>query len=223
MKELLRQAIDQGQKALSEYDAKMVLKESGIPVTREVLATSEEEAVAAARDLGFPLVLKGVSPTLLHKSESGMVKLNIGSEEQVRKAYGEITEAGMELDGVLVQEMVKGNRELVMGLLRDPSFGPCVMFGLGGIFTEVLKDVTFRIAPFDHQDALEMIGELKAGQILDEFRGNPAIDRDHLAEILVAMGNLGLNFPEIEEVDVNPLIVTGNRVVAVDALVVLSS
>jgi acetate---CoA ligase (ADP-forming) subunit beta len=125
------------------------------------------------------------------------------------------------MDGILVQEMVKGSRELVVGMIRDAQFGPCVMFGLGGIFTEVLKDVSFRIAPLEKRDALEMAAEIKSAKILGAFRGMPPVDMDLLVSMLINMGKLGLDLDAVKEVDVNPLIVSGNRPVAVDALVVL--
>ena len=125
------------------------------------------------------------------------------------------------LDGILVQQMVKGSRELVVGMIRDAQFGPCVMFGLGGIFTEVLKDVSFRIAPLEKRDALEMAQEIKSAKILGAFRGMPPVDMDLLVSMLIGMGKLGLDLDAVKEVDVNPLIVSGSKPVAVDALVVL--
>lgn len=173
MESILKNAILKKQKALSEYDAKLVINEAGVPITREVLTQTEEEAVAAAAELGYPVVLKGCDHNLMHKTETGMVHLNITNDEALRRAYREITGAGIILQGVLVQEMIHGNREFVVGLTQDNSFGPCVMFGLGGIFTEAMKDVTFRVAPFTREDAAEMLTELQSGQLLDEFREVP--------------------------------------------------
>ncbi|HPQ43878.1 MAG TPA: acetate--CoA ligase family protein [Syntrophales bacterium] len=222
MKEILQRAIDRKQKALSEYDSKRVIESAGVAITREGLATSREEAVRLAEELGFPVVLKGCSSTLAHKTEMGMVKLNLGSGDDVTRAYDDITKAGVELDGVLVQEMIKGVREFVIGLTRDPQFGPCVMFGLGGIFTEVLNDVSFRVAPITEIDALEMIGEIKTSKLLDEFRGNPAVDKNALVKALVGIGDLGVAYDRIAEIDINPVIISGDKPIAVDALVVLS-
>ncbi|HPE46270.1 MAG TPA: acetate--CoA ligase family protein, partial [Deltaproteobacteria bacterium] len=126
-----------------------------------------------------------------------------------------------QLDGILVQQMVKGERELVAGLIRDPQFGPCVMFGLGGIFTEVLKDVTFRVAPLEMRDAYEMMDEIKAKKLLDEFRGKPAVNREVLAKALLNLGRIGLEVDEVAEIDINPMIIHEDMPVAVDALVVL--
>ncbi|HOO89890.1 MAG TPA: acetate--CoA ligase family protein [Syntrophales bacterium] len=222
MKEILQRAIDRKQKALSEYDSKRVIESAGVAITREGLATSREEAVRLVEELGFPVVLKGCSSTLAHKTEMGMVKLNLGSGDDVTRAYDDITKAGVELDGVLVQEMIKGVREFVIGLTRDPQFGPCVMFGLGGIFTEVLNDVSFRVAPITEIDALEMIGEIKTSKLLDEFRGNPAVDKNALVKALVGIGDLGVAYDRIAEIDINPVIISGDKPIAVDALVVLS-
>ncbi|KAF0122934.1 MAG: ATP-grasp domain-containing protein [bacterium] len=127
------------------------------------------------------------------------------------------------MDGVLVQEMIKGDRELVIGLTRDPQFGPCVMFGLGGIFTEILNDVSFRIAPLENRDALEMAREIRGHKILDAFRGKPPVNMDILCQALISIGNIGVEFEQIKEIDINPLIINGDKPVAVDALVVLNN
>lgn len=221
MKEILEKAVRKGQKALSEYDSKRVIEAAGVLITRERLAQSREDAVKAAREIGYPVVLKGCSDIVTHKTEMGMVKLKLSSDDEVKQAYDEIMGKGVQLDGVLVQEMVKGEREFVIGLTRDPQFGPCVMFGLGGIFTEVLKDVSFRIAPLSEVDAEEMIDEIKTKKLLDEFRGSPAADRKALMKALIGIGQLGLEQEDIAEIDVNPLIIAGSRPVAVDALVIL--
>jgi acetyl-CoA synthetase (ADP-forming) len=223
MKEILQRAIDKKQKALSEYDSKRVIASAGVAITRESLATSRDEAVKLAGEIGFPVVLKGSSSTVTHKTEMGMVKLGLGSSSDVEGAYDEIMAAGAELDGVLVQEMVKGDREFVIGLTRDPQFGPCVMFGLGGIFTEVLNDVSFRVAPITEIDAMEMIEEIKTKKLLDEFRGSPAVDRKALVRALVGIGNLGNEYDQIAEIDINPVIISGDQPIAVDALVVLDN
>ncbi len=223
MKEILQKAIDKKQKALSEYDSKRVVASAGVAITREGLAGSKDEAVKLAEDLGFPVVLKGCSSTMTHKTEMGMVKLNLGGSSDVAQAYDEIMAAGVELDGVLVQEMIKGDREFVIGLTRDPQFGPCVMFGLGGIFTEVLNDVSFRVAPISEIDAMEMIGEIKTKKLLDEFRGSPAVDKKALVKALVGIGKLGDENDEIAEIDINPVIISGDQPIAVDALVVLDN
>lgn len=219
---IIDEALMRGDKALNEYESKQVLAAYGIPVTREILAHSVEEALAHARDIGYPVALKGSSRTLTHKTEHRLIELGIDSDEALKRAYAALEERGKgQLDGILVQQMVKGEREFVAGLIRDQQFGPCVMFGLGGIFTEVLKDVTFRVAPLTMRDAYEMMDEIKAKKLLDEFRGKPAVNRDVLAKALVNLGRIGLEVEEIAEIDINPMIVHEDTPIAVDALVIL--
>ena len=172
MQEIIKNAIERGQKALSEYDSKRLVETAGVLITNEGLANSKDEAVKISRKIGYPVVMKGCSHELTHKTEMGMVKLGINSDDEVQKAYQEMMDKGIKLDGILIQEMIKGEREFVIGLIRDPQFGPCVMFGLGGIFTEVLKDVSFRIAPITDFDAEEMIEEIKTRKLLDECAYN---------------------------------------------------
>ena len=217
-------AIEKGQKALSEYDSKRVVESAGVMVAGNMLATSRDEAVQMAEKTGYPVVLKGCAATLTHKTELGMVKLKLKTPEEVAAAYDEITSKGVELDGVLVQDWVEGdNREFVIGMTRDPQFGPCVMFGLGGIFTEALQDVSFRIAPLSEVDAMEMIDEIKTQKLLGEFRGSPAIDKKILAEAIVGIGKLSAEFEQVAEIDINPLVIENSNPVAVDALVILKN
>jgi acyl-CoA synthetase (NDP forming) len=222
--EIIQQALAKGQKTLSEYDSKRLLKEYGFPVVTESLVNSRAGAVKAAKAIGLPVVLKGCSPQIAHKTEKKLLEIDLRSYREVERAYDAIGERaeGTPLDGILVQEMVKGSRELVIGMIRDAQFGPCVMFGLGGIFTEVLKDVSFRIAPLERRDAEEMAREIKGAAVLGAFRGMPAVDMDLLISMLLGAGRLGLELDAVKEVDVNPLIIAGNRPVAVDALVVLA-
>jgi len=222
VQELLLKALQKGQQALSEYDSKQVIAAANVPITREILVHSSQEAMEQAARIGFPVVLKGSSHTLTHKTEMGMVRVNLKDAQDVCLAYDELRGKGIDLDGILIQEMVKGNREFVIGLTRDPQFGPCVMFGLGGIFTEAMKDVSFRVAPLSEDDAREMIREVRAVKLLDAFRGESAVDQDVLINALVGIGNLGMAHDEISEIDINPLIVTEGKPIAVDALVILS-
>lgn len=222
MEQIIQKAIQRGQKTLSEFESKQVIQSAGILITREKLARNRDEAVRFAEEIGFPVVLKGCSDKAAHKTELGLVKLKLTNADEVRAAYDDITGKGLELDGVLVQEMIQGNRELVIGMSRDPQFGPCVMFGIGGIFTEVMKDVTFRVAPITEMDAEEMIDEIRMKKILDEFRGSPAVDRKMLTHALVSIGDIGYRNADIAEIDINPLIISGSRPVVVDALVVLA-
>ncbi len=222
MREILEQAIAKRQKALSEFDSKQLMKMAGIPVSRNYLAKSKEEAIKYAQQLRFPVVLKGCSDTLTHKTELGMVKLKLKTKEDVANAYDEITGKGIPLDGVLVQEWLDGdNREFVLGSIRDPQFGPCVMFGLGGVFTEALQDVSFRVAPITSIDAYEMMDELRTKKLLGPFRGSPAVDKEMLARALVGLSELINTYEEIAEIDINPIIINGDKPVAVDALVIL--
>jgi len=221
MLDIIEKALKNGQKTLSEYESRLVIESAGVPVVPAALVRTREEAICEAAKIDFPLVMKGCSAELAHKTEAGMVALNIGNIEEVAAVFEEFTDKAKNLDGVLIEKMVKGSREFVIGLSRDAQFGPCVMFGLGGIFTEALKDVTFRVAPLSKQDALEMIDEIKTKKLLGEFRGSPAVDREALARALVGVGDLGMKYDSIAEIDINPLIISGNQAVAVDALVVL--
>jgi succinyl-CoA synthetase beta subunit len=221
--DLIRSALGKGQPALSEYESKKLLSLYGIPVTREKLSRSADEAVSAGADLGFPVVLKACSAEIMHKSELGCIELNLRSEKDVREAYGRIIESvDLELEGVLVQEMVPGQRELVIGLTRDLQFGPCVMLGMGGMMTEVFQDTVFRMAPFDMIEAKDMTEELCFKTILGAFRGQKPVDMDILCRTIMAVGRIGLELETVSELDINPMIVTPQgRLVAVDALVVL--
>jgi acetate---CoA ligase (ADP-forming) subunit beta len=220
--QILEKAVSEGRTALSEYESKQVLKTYQIPVTRETIVTDKEGLKAATEKIGFPLVLKGCSATIAHKTGKGLIRVDIRNMEEATAAFESIMANMTGEDGqVLIQEMIKGQRELVVGLTRDPQFGPCVMFGLGGIFTEVLKDISFRVAPLEKHDALEMMSEIKAHKILDAVRGMPEADRDLLADILINVGRIGLENDCIKEIDINPLILSGSKPVAVDALIIL--
>ena len=221
--ETITEALKAGQQALSEYQSKQLLSAYGIPVTNEQLAKDKDAAIAAAEKLGYPVAMKACSPALTHKTERNLIALKLRDEKEVAEAYDDIMSRldGEDIDGILVQEMVSGSRELVVGLTRDEQFGPCAMLGLGGIFVEVLKQVTFRIAPLEKRDALEMMDELPGKKIFEAFRGEDPVDRDALADILVAVGNIGLEHDAVKEIDINPLIIAGSKPVAVDALVVL--
>lgn len=219
--DLLEAALAKGQGTLSEYDSKRLLSRFGIPVCRESLAGTPDAAGAVAGKIGYPVVLKASGAALAHKTEVGGIALNLKNMREVKKEGGRLTKIpGCE--ALLVQEMVKGARELVCGLMRDAQLGPCVMFGLGGIFTEILDDVAFRIAPLTPGDAREMVGEIRARRILEPFRGEAAVDPDMLCDILVALGRIGMEQEVIAAVDINPLkIRPDGKPVAVDALVVL--
>jgi succinyl-CoA synthetase beta subunit len=220
--------IESSHRALSEYQSKKMLAENGIPVTDEILVQSRDQAITAANRIRFPVVLKACSPELMHKSEAGCVELSLTSDDDVAQAYDQILSSvsgsiSGDLEGVLVAEMISGTRELVLGLTREPQFGPCVMLGLGGVMTEIFKDMVFRVAPFDQVEAEDMINELKYRAMLNEFRGESPADMKTICQCLMALGKIGLENPDISEIDINPLKIdqTG-RVKAVDALVIFS-
>jgi len=221
--EILDKALKEGRNTLSEYESKVILASYQIPVTREIMAESSDEVITAAQEIGYPVVMKGCAPDITHKTEKGLIRTDIRDDREALDAFNDIMAGmnGIEGASVLVQEMIKGKRELVLGLIRDPQFGPCVMFGLGGIFTEILKDVSFRLAPLEKRDALEMMDEIKAHKILDAIRGMDAVDRDVLSEMLINVGRIGTENDTIKEIDINPVIISGSRPIAVDALVVL--
>ena len=220
--EVIKKAFADGRRTLTEYESKQLLREYGIPVTREIEVDNRESLIEAIGEIGFPLVLKGCGSSLSHKTERNLVYVDIRSKKEAAKAFEAIMATVKNEGGtVLVQEMVKGRKELVAGLSRDAQFGPCVMFGLGGIFTEVLGDVAFRVAPLEKKDALAMMQEIRGRKILEGVRGSPAADLDQLSKILISLGTIGLEQPTILEIDINPVILDGSRPVAVDALVVL--
>ena len=214
-----------GQTTLSEYDSKRVLKLYGVPTSKEVLVTSRTAARTAASKIGYPVVLKACSADATHKTERGLVAVGLGTDRALTEAFRTLkSRAGRGYDGdYLVQEMVRGDREIMIGMIRDDQFGPSVMFGLGGIFTEILEDVVFRVAPLTKRDAREMARGIRGHRILDAIRGMKAVDLDVLTRCLIGIGRLGLDFPEIREIDINPLIIRGARPIAVDGLIVLDA
>lgn len=223
-----REELGQAQGDLAEYRAKRVLAQYGIPVTAEALATSAEEAARCAARIGFPVALKVQSPDVPHKTEAGGVRLRLASASEVERAYAEIIASvracnpRAAIEGVLVQEMVEGGVEVILGINNDPLFGPALMFGLGGIFTEVLKDVAFRLAPIRRSEALEMIREVKGYRLLAGARGRPACDEAALADALCRLSALAIDLRgELGELDINPLFVfpQGQGVKAGDALI----
>lgn len=216
-------AVKAGKTALNEYEAKRFLEGFGIPVSRERFVPDGEEAVRAAGEIGYPVVLKAAGEHLQHKTEVGAVALNLKSEGEIREeARRLLAIAGCE--GLLVQEMVKGDRELVCGLTRDAQFGPCVMFGLGGIFTELIDDAVFRVAPLTTAEALRMMEEIRTAKILKAFRGQAPVDREALARIIVAVGKIGARYEDVREIDLNPIkVCRDGSLVAVDALVTIQA
>ncbi len=211
---------------LSEHESKRLLASAGVPMPEERLVADPEAAVAAAEHFGYPVALKLCGRGIAHKTERGLVRLELVGEEQVREHARDLLGRRLaeESDArLLVAPMVQGRRELCAGLVRDPQFGPCVMFGLGGIFAEALGDVAFAVAPLGPGDADELVGALANGRILEAFRGEPPVDRAALAAVLEGLGRLARERPDVRSVDLNPLVVAGSRPVVVDALVELEA
>lgn len=221
--DIIEQATMKGRGNLTEAEAKQILKKYGIPVVEEKVVMTIAEAETAAEIMGYPLVLKGLGARLTHKTERGLVKLNLKSGKDVKNAALYIKDtAGNDLEGFLLQPMLEGRKEFVAGLFYDDLFGPVVMFGLGGIFTEALEDVVFRIAPLDEKEAGRMIDDLHAQKLLGAFRGERAPDRQSLIKTLVGLSKISSEIKEIREIDINPLLVAPDgQVTAVDALIVL--
>ncbi len=224
---IFEEARKEGRNYLLEPEAKTICMEYGIPVTKFRVAKTVEEAVKFAEEMGYPTVLKIVSPDVIHKFDAGGVILNLKSPEDVRDAYKKILEnvkkhkPDAKIRGILVQEMAPSSTEVIVGSTKDPQFGPALMFGLGGIFVEVLKDVTFRIAPITEQDAREMITEVKAYPVLKGYRGQPPADIDAIVKILLATSRLVMDHPEIKELDLNPIMVYEKGAKTVDARIIL--
>jgi len=219
-----------GRSTLSESESKQVLGAWGIPGTREIVAQSAQAAVEAAQRLGYPVALKIDSPDILHKSEAGVVRLALDSADDVRRAYGEVTAnatlhaPNAAISGVLVQEMIAGGIEMIVGVSYDAQLGPMLLFGSGGVMVEVFDDVTHRHCPITRTEALEMITEVKGSKLLRGFRGKPPADVDALADTLVRVSHLALHLEgKLAELDINPLMVlpAGRGVKAADALMVL--
>jgi acetyl-CoA synthetase (ADP-forming) len=220
---IIEDALNDGRSQLSEYESKQILASYGLPITVEKLAKTPGEAVKAAAAIGYPVVIKACAANIAHKTEKGLIRVDVRNEQETIAAFDEIAAGitGAE-KSVLVQQMIKGPRELVIGLTRDPQFGPCVMFGLGGIFTEVLNDTAFRVAPLEKGDALDMMQEIKAHKILEAVRGMEPVDRELLGDMLITVGRIGIENENIKEIDINPVIISNGKPVAVDALVVLA-
>lgn len=219
---MVQKALQDGRKTLTEYESKQVLAAYQIPVTQEILVKKRNDVKKAARIIGYPLVMKGCSAEIAHKTERGLIHVDLRNDREALRAFDEIVTgmSGQEGD-VLIQKMIQGRRELVMGLTRDAQFGPCVMFGLGGIFTEILRDVSFRRAPLEKKDALEMMSEIKGHGILDTVRGMEAANEDLLADMLIRVGQIGMDMDPVREIDLNPVILSGSEPIVVDALIIL--
>jgi len=215
-------------KILTEVESKDILEEAGIPTARARLATTADEAVTAAKDVGLPVALKIVSPDITHKSDIGGVKLNLNTPDEVKAAFDEIVAAAKKaqpdakVDGVSVQRMARPGIEVIMGMSQDAQFGPVLMFGLGGILVEVLKDVSFRLVPITPRDAHQMVQEIKGRPLLEGYRGQEPADIEALEKLLLRLSDFIEKHPEIAELDLNPIFAYKDGVIAVDARIILS-
>ncbi|OAT81182.1 acetate--CoA ligase family protein [Desulfotomaculum copahuensis] len=222
---IIATARDEGRHFLFEDEAKALLAASGIPVTPCRRAGSEEEAVSLAAEMGYPVVLKVRSALIQHKSDLGGVVLNLADEQAVRRAFQDILQRAAAVDAaaaVTVQPMAPPGIEVITGLVADRQFGPVLMFGLGGVFTEVLRDVCFRLVPVTPAEAREMTTAIKGSRLLDGFRGGPPADRQALADLLLAVSNLAVAVPGIKEMDLNPVTVYSKGLLVLDARVLLA-
>jgi acetyl-CoA synthetase (ADP-forming) len=209
-------------RTLSEADSKQLLREHGVPVLDERIVDDPPAAAAAAESIGYPVVAKLCGDAIAHKTERGLVRLNLGDAGQVQTAAAELLAAATPDDGevaVLVAPMVKGNRELIAGLSDDPQFGMTVMLGVGGVLAEAVADVSFRLVPITRVDAEDMIDDLATQKLLGAFRGEPPVDRARLVDVLVGLSDAAVARPDVASADVNPLIVVDGIPIAVDALV----
>ncbi|SHO43847.1 acetate--CoA ligase family protein [Desulfopila aestuarii] len=227
--QILSKAREEKRTVLTEIEAKQILGEAGINCTPTVLAESKEKAVSICDEIGYPVVLKVSSVDITHKSDAGGVKVNLQNREAVEKAYDDIMTScrayapDANIEGVAVQGMAKIGTEIIMGMIKDASFGPVVMFGLGGVLVEVLKDVSFRIVPIEKADAEEMTSEIQGKKLLAGYRGNDPADVPYLQEMLVKLSDFVNATPGIEEIDMNPVFAYKEGAVVVDARIILSA
>lgn len=225
--EIIYQARKENRVVLTEIEAKKILQEAGINCTETILATDKAEAVEIANEVGYPVVLKISSEDISHKSDAGGVKLGLADKAAVESAFDEIMTSAKDkfpdayIEGISVQKMADKGIEVIIGMTKDPSFGPVVMFGLGGIFVEVMKDVSFRIVPFEKSDATEMIQEIKGKKLLEGYRGQDPADIPFLEEMLVKLSDFVDKIPDISEIDMNPVFAYKEGAVVVDARIIL--
>jgi len=225
---ILAQARAEGRTLLNEVEAKEALREAGVPATETTLATSREAAQSQAEAMGYPVVLKVVSPDIAHKSDVGGVKLNLQNREAIGEAFDAIMSSARQAEpdanilGVSVQQMAKQGTEVIVGMTTDPQFGPVMMFGLGGIMVEVLKDVSFRLVPLEDKDATQMINEIKGRPVLEGVRGQPPADIEALKSTILKVSQFVEQNPEIRELDLNPVFAYPDGAIAVDARIVVS-
>lgn len=226
-KAILETAKKQGRTLLTEIESRQLLREAGVNIIETRLAKSMEEAVALSKEIGFPVVLKISSPDIIHKSDIGGVKTDLNNSTQVKKAYREIMKSVKQnlpkatIDGISVQAMAKPGIEVIIGMSKDAQFGPVIMFGLGGILVEILKDVSFRIVPLTSRDARQMIREIKGYPMLEGYRNQEPVNILLLEEMLLKVSDFVENNPEIKELDLNPIFAYGDNAIAADARIIL--
>ena len=224
---ILDRAKTEKRTVLTEFESKKLLERAGIPVVETRLVRTKRETISVSKEMGFPVVLKITSPDIVHKSDSGGVKLGIANATQAGKAYSEIMLSikqrypGAIIHGLTVQKMAPPGIQVIVGMNKDPQFGPVLMFGLGGILVELLKDVSFRIVPVTKRDAAEMIKEIKGYPLLEGYRGQEPANIDALQDIIVRVSQFVERTPEIKELDLNPIFAYRDKAVSVDARIVL--
>ena len=223
--EILNKKIKAKQTVLTEFESKELLKEIGIPIPEQKLTKTKDETVSAAEKIGYPVVLKLMAEDVVHKSDTGAVKLNIKNKEELGSAFDDLMKIESKSEKkISVQKMEKEPiTELIIGMTTDPQFGPALMFGIGGILVELLEDVSFRIAPITEYDAREQISEIKGFPILDGYRGKPKADIDAIVETLLKISDLVVKHEEIYEMDLNPVFIYDDGLICVDARIILKN
>jgi acetate---CoA ligase (ADP-forming) subunit beta len=225
--QIIEKARAEGRAVLTEIESKQLLTSLGIPTTRMRLASSREDAATISREVGYPCVLKVSSPDISHKSDAGGVKVGLADEEQVAKAYDAIMASCRAqypeavIEGVTIQDMAPPGLEVIVGMATDPQFGPVLMFGLGGVWVEVLKDVSFKLVPLTEDDARSAIAEIRSSKLLEGFRGSEPVDKAALEDIMLRVSEFVAATPEVLEMDLNPVFAYPDGAVAVDARVIL--
>ena len=225
MQEFLKNKLESNQTVLTEFESKKLLEDIGIVIPLQELTSSKEETVSASEKIGYPVVLKLMAEDIIHKSDTGAVKLNLKNREEVERSYDELMKIHSDKEKLIsVQKMAKEPiTELIIGMTTDAQFGPALMFGIGGILVEILEDVSFRIAPIEVYDAREMIKEIKGFPILDGYRGKPKADIDAIIDALMKISDLVTKHEEIYEMDLNPVFIYEKGLVCVDARIILKS
>ncbi len=223
--DILKKKIEANQTVLTEFESKELLEEIGIAVPEQSLTSSKEETLSAAEKIGFPIVVKLIAEDIIHKSDTGAVKLNLKTKEEVEEAFDDLMKIPAQAEKkISVQKMAEEPiTELIIGMTTDPQFGPALMFGIGGILVELLEDVSFRIAPITEYDANEMIKEIKGFPILDGYRGKPKADLDAIVKILMKISDLVVKHEEINEMDLNPVFIYEKGLICVDARIILKN